>query len=129
MTESAHVPEYLRTHQLQGAVLKFGLRSEIEALQRRVPSSKAGRAAKTLVKEGPIRVTLVALPRGVALREHRAGGPVTIHVLKGTFRLSTATAGDTDARSGELIALDTGVPHTGHAAEDCVLLLTAAMPG
>jgi hypothetical protein len=23
--------------------------------------------------------------------------------------------------------LDTGVPHTGHAAEDCVLLLTAAM--
>jgi quercetin dioxygenase-like cupin family protein len=100
VTENAHGPAYLRTHQLQGAVLKFGVASEIEALQRQVPLSGTGRAAKTLVKEGPIRVTLVALRRGVVLSEHRAEGPVTIHVLHGTFRLSTASAGDTEARSG-----------------------------
>jgi quercetin dioxygenase-like cupin family protein len=129
VTGEEHVPVYLRSHQLQGVLLKFNLASEIEALQRQLPSSAAGRAAKTLVKEGPVRVTLVALRRGADLSEHRAGGPVTIHVLSGAFRLSTASGGDTDARSGELIALDSGVPHTAHAAEDCVLLLTAAMPG
>lgn len=49
---------------------------------------------------------------------------MTIHVPEGTFRLSTASAGDTEARFGELIALDTDVPHTGHATGYCVLLLT-----
>ena len=69
-----------------------------------------------------IRVTLVALCRGAALSEHRAAGPVTIHVLEGIFGLSTVSAGDPEARSGELIALD-------NATEDCALLLTTAMSG
>lgn len=74
MTESEHGPAYLRPRQLQGAVVKFGLRSEIEALPRQVPSSGVGRAAKTRVKEGPIPVLLVALRRGVGLHEPRAEG-------------------------------------------------------
>jgi len=126
MTADEHVPDYLRTHRLQDALLKFGVASEAEQLRAQAVPSGAGRAAKTLVKEGPIRVTLVALRRGVALEEHHVAGPVTIQVLHGTFRLST-DRGDTDVHVGELVVLDTGIPHTAHALEDCALLLTVAM--
>jgi len=120
------VPDYLRTHRLQDALLKFGVAFEAEQLRAQAVSSGTGRVAKTLVKEGPIRVTLVALRRGVVLEEHHVAGPVTIHVLHGAFRLSTAQ-GDTDVCAGELVALDAGIPHTAHALEDCALLLTVAM--
>ncbi len=126
MAEDEHVPVYLRTHQLQGALLRFDTASEIDALRRQLAPSGTGRAAKTLVKEGPIRVTLVALRQGAALDEHHAAGPVTIHVLQGIFRLSTS-AGDTEVRAGELIALDAEVPHTARAVHDCALLVTVAM--
>ena len=126
MTADEKVPDYLRTHRLQDTLLKFGVASEVEQLRAQAVQSSTGRAAKTLVKEGPIRVTLVALRRGVALEEHHVAGPVTIQVLHGTFRLST-DRGDTDVRAGELVALDAGVPHAAHALEDCALLLTVAM--
>ena len=50
--------------------------------------SRSGRSARTLLKEGPLRVTLVALGAGGALAEHHADGPITVHVLAGriTFR-------------------------------------------
>jgi len=126
MTADEHVPDYLRTHRLQDALLKFGVASEADQLRAQAVPSGTGRAAKTLVKEGPIRVTLVALRRGVALEEHHVAGPVTIQVLHGTFRLST-DQGDTDVRAGELVVLDAGIPHAVHAREDCALLLTVAM--
>ena len=126
MTADEKVPDYLRTHRLRDTLLKFGVASEVEQLRGQVVSSGTGRVAKTLVKEGPIRVTLIALRRGVALEEHHVAGPVTIHVLHGTFRLST-DQGDTDVRAGELAALDARIPHTAHALEDCALLLTVAM--
>ncbi len=128
MEADEHVPAYLRTHQLQGALLRFDMASEIDALREQGSPSGTGRAAKTLVKEGPIRVTLVVLRQGAALDEHHAAGPVTIQVLRGIFRLSTS-AGDTEARAGELIALDAGVPHTARAVDDCALLVTVAMAG
>jgi len=60
------------------------------------------------------------------MEEHHVAGPVTIHVLHGTFRLST-DQGDTDVCDGELAVLDAWIPHAAHALEDCVLLLTVAM--
>jgi len=126
MTADEQVPDYLRTHRLQDTVLKFGVASEVDQLRAQAARSATGRAAKTLVKEGPIRVTLSALRRGVALEEHHVAGPVTIHVLHGTFRLST-DQGDTDVRAAELVALDAGTLQAAHALEDCALLLTVAM--
>ena len=126
MTADEQVPDYLRTHRLQDTVLKFGVASEVDQLRAQAARSATGRAAKTLVKEGPIRVTLIALRRGVALEEHHVAGPVTIHVLHGTFRLST-DQGDTDVRAAELVALDAGTLQAAHALEDCALLLTVAM--
>jgi len=54
---------YLITHTLSGAVLSFALSAEDAALRERATAAKSGRTAKTLVKEGRLRVTLIASER------------------------------------------------------------------
>ena len=41
------------------------------------------RSARTLVKEGPLRLTIMALRPGGGLPAHSTDGPVSIHVLEG----------------------------------------------
>jgi hypothetical protein len=51
----------LRTRHLSGKMLRFLIDAEDETLRESAEASKTGRAAKTLVKQGPLRITLVAL--------------------------------------------------------------------
>jgi hypothetical protein len=50
-----------------------------------------GRTARTLMKEGPLRLTLMGLAPGGVLPGHATAGPVSIHMLRGdvVFRRST----------------------------------------
>lgn len=124
MTTLKHA--YLRTHTLSGAALTFALPAEEAALRERALASKAGRAAKTLVKEGPLRLTLVALRRGVSLQAHQVEGEVSIHVLRGRARVSAA-AMDSELAAGGVVVLQQEVAHTATALADCTLLVTVAM--
>ncbi len=124
MTTPRHA--YLRTHTLSGAALTFALPAEEAALRERALTSKAGRAAKTLVKEGPLRLTLVALRKGVALQAHQVEGVVSIHVLRGRARVSAAGT-DRELASAGMVVLQEEVPHTATALTDCTLLVTVAM--
>jgi len=124
---SEQTPEYLRTHRLRAEILRFTIGTEERMLRASAASSGAGRAAKTLVKEGPLRITLVALRKGATLEEHQIAGPVSIHALGGTLRLSTRQ-GAVDLATGELLALDAGVAHAAEALDDCILLITVAIP-
>jgi len=117
---------YLRTHTLAAPVLQVALSTEDAALRERAAAAASGRAAKTLVKEGPLRVTLVALRRGTALSEHAVAGAFSAQVLRGRARLSAA--GETlSLQRGALATFDAGVPHTVEAISDCALLITFAM--
>lgn len=117
---------YLRTHRLRANMLEFRLRMEDEDLRGRAQASKAGRAAKTLVKEGPLRVTIVALRKGTVLPSHQVAGPVAIQSLRGCLRVTTA-AGDIDVPAHNLVTLDAGVAHSAKALDDCSVLLTLVM--
>ena len=68
---------YLKTHQLSGRLLQFSLREEDGRLRAQAADARAGRSAKTLVKEGAIRVTLVALTKGTTLQTHQVAGATT----------------------------------------------------
>jgi quercetin dioxygenase-like cupin family protein len=104
-------------------VLAFLLDREGEALAHRAQLATAGRTARTLVKEGPLRVTLVALKAGVSLQQHQVSGPSSIQALKGVARLETP-AGTTVLPAGALMVLDAGVTHRVTAIEDCTLLVS-----
>ena len=87
--------------------------------------AKGGRSARTLVKEGPLRVTLVALAAGGILAEHRADGPITVHVLAGRLRFR-AGQDEWALEPGDLLSLGAGVPHSVESASGSEFLLTVA---
>jgi quercetin dioxygenase-like cupin family protein len=114
---------YSKTHQLSASLLSFALEGEAEALHKNASSTKSGRTAKTLIKEGPLNVTLVALREGASLESHQVGGPITIQCLQGRLRLAT-DAGALELAEGGLVALAANVRHSAEAMDDCTLLLT-----
>jgi quercetin dioxygenase-like cupin family protein len=116
----------LRSRRLAGNVLTFMLGAEDDTLQEFAEDSKTGRAGKTLVKEGPLRITLVALKKGTVLPSHHVAGPVSIQTIRGCLRLTTEK-GDVDIPAGSLITLGPGVSHTAKAYDDCAMLITFAM--
>ena len=66
----------LRSRRLSGKLLTFSFGEEDETLRQFAAVSTTGRAAKTMIKQGPLRITLVALRKGTVLPRHRVAGPV-----------------------------------------------------
>jgi quercetin dioxygenase-like cupin family protein len=118
---------YLRTHRLSGEVMAFALPREEVAIRERAAAAKAGRAAKTLVKEGALRLTLVALRKGVVLQPHQVDGPVSIQVLRGKAKVDAPGEG-TALAAGGIVTVPPRQTHAATALTDCTLLITVAEP-
>jgi hypothetical protein len=69
---------------LTGAVLAFDLEAELRTAREELRSGPS-RMARTLFKEGPLRLTLVGLGPGGTIRPHQADAPVTIHAWRARF--------------------------------------------
>ena len=115
----------LRVRRLAGKRLTFMLRAEDDTLREFAEDSKTGRAGKTLVKEGPLRITLVALKKGTVLPPHHVEGPISMETIRGCLRLTTQN-GDMDVPEGNLIALGAGVVHGAKAQEDSPTIVAGA---
>lgn len=100
---------------------KFHLHDEIARLTP--GESRSGRRAETLIKTDRLRVVLVTMRAGSELQEHSAPGPITIQALLGRFSVSVAGE-EHDLAHGNLISIQTDVPHTVRAVEDGAFLLT-----
>ena len=116
-------PAVLKSRQLKAEALQFSLQAEMLPLLGRVAGNKSKRTANTLVKEGPLRVLLVALDEGGKLEEHAVSGPFSVQCLLGraTVRLGSERK---DLRTGDLLVVDAGVPHDVEAREASALLIT-----
>lgn len=104
-----------------GFLGEFSIEEEIERF--RPGDTKAGRRSEILVKADGLRVVLVTMRTGITLHEHTAPGPISIHALRGQFRLTF----EDQARElgpGDLASLDTGVAHTVEALAEGAFLLT-----
>lgn len=112
---------------LSGQPLQFHLPSERERITSSERQEAHGRSGRTLVKDGPLRINMVALGPGEVLAEHHAPGPISVQVLEGTIRF-TAAGTDHDLHVGELLALGAGTPHSVASEEGGVFLLTIALP-
>lgn len=124
MTATKHT--YLRTHAIRGNVLTFDLKSSHADLMERARTAKAGRTATTLVKDGSLRIMLVALNQGVSLQEHHVAGAVSIQALRGRVAVE-ADGSRVDLRTGQLLVLDADVRHRATAMTDCAILITMSI--
>jgi quercetin dioxygenase-like cupin family protein len=117
---------YLQTHQVSGDVLRFLLSFEGSRLHEVAASSPSGRAGKTLVKEGSLRIVQMALKEGVGLSSHDVDGAVSVQILRGRLQMRTA-GGAMDLTPGALVVLDASVRHSATAMSDCELLITISL--
>ena len=110
---------------LHGEVLVLDLGKERDRTAEPTILNRNGRNARTLLKEGPLRVTLVALAPGGEIAEHQAEGPITVQPLTGRVRFS-ALGRDHDIGPGELLSAAAGVRHAMASVEGAIFLLTLA---
>lgn len=118
---------YLRSHEISGDVLHLNIEAESEGILQAARTAGVGHAAKTLVKEGPLRVVIVGLKSGSTLREHEAGGPVSVHVLSGNVNVASGERSDS-LQTGNALVFGSSVSHSLEAKADSVVLVTIAWP-
>ena len=117
----------LETHEQHPApVLLTNPRAELADLLASSEVQRTGRTAHTLLKDGSLRVVLIALRPDGRIPEHTAGGPVTIQALSGAVTV-TVSGTAYDLAAGDILALPAGQPHAVAAHEASGLLLTLAM--
>ena len=86
---------------------------------------KHGRSARTLVKDGPLRLTLMALAPGGSLPTHSTDNPISIHVVQGAvsfFALDTEHV----LGEGDVLIVAAGVEHSARSESGATFLLTVA---
>jgi quercetin dioxygenase-like cupin family protein len=112
---------------LAAPTLKFALAAELAQMRATGAWQQSGRHARTLVKEGALRIVLIALRSGANLEEHQAHGPVSLHVIEGRLRVQTP-AQTLELGAGELLALAADLRHDVTALAESALLLTITQP-
>jgi quercetin dioxygenase-like cupin family protein len=108
---------------LAGPNLTFGMADQIAELRRDENYARSGRAGRTLVKAGALRLTLVVLARDVEIGTHHAETPMTLQPLEG--RLRYRVGGRTfEIGRGEVLFFGPGHAQDIRGLEDTALLLT-----
>jgi hypothetical protein len=85
-------------------------------------------APRSLVKDGPLRVTVVVVEPGGRIAEHEAPGPITVQPLDGWIRF-TAQGATHELGPGQLLALGAGLRHSVSSEEGGAFLRTHGHPG
>ncbi|HEY7895208.1 MAG TPA: cupin domain-containing protein [Gemmatimonadaceae bacterium] len=107
---------------LEGDVLVHHLPRDEQTIDAALVA-KHGRSARTLVKEGALRLTLMALAPGGVTPAHDTNGPVSIHVVEGDV-VFTAVGREYTLAVGDVIVFAAGVEHALRSVHGCTLLLT-----
>ena len=108
---------------IAGPLLTFNLSEELTTLRADDSYRRTGRAGRTLAKHGPVRLTLVALARGVEVGTHHADSPITVQPLEGRIRFR-ADGEERELRAGEVLYFGPGHAQGIRAEEETALLLT-----
>ncbi|GAB2687470.1 cupin domain-containing protein [Thalassiella azotivora] len=101
------------------------VRALAEELERQAAGASAGRAARTVVTVGGLRVTAIALAPGAELSDHESPGAATLHVLRGACTLRWDDQ-SVETAAGHLVQ----IPDARHGlttAHGCVVLLTVGL--
>jgi quercetin dioxygenase-like cupin family protein len=110
--------------ELDGAALLLDLgeaRREMGALE------DGQHTARTLIKSGALRVTLITLAPGGSLAEHSAPGPILVQPVEGTLHFASHGAIH-ELVPGQLLSVGPHVRHAVSSDGGATFLLTVAMP-
>jgi quercetin dioxygenase-like cupin family protein len=107
---------------LSGEVLVHHLTEDERTIDQTL-LAQHGRSARTLVKQGPLRLTLIAIAPGGDMAAHSASGPVSMHIVEGEIAFS-ALGHEYVAKPGDILVMAPGVEHAVRSVTGGVFLLT-----
>jgi quercetin dioxygenase-like cupin family protein len=90
--------------------------------------ARHGRTARTIVKEGPLRLTIMGIAAGGVLPTHSTDAHVTIHMLEGEVTFS-ARGREYALTVGDVLVFARDVEHEARSAKGGVFLLTVLYMG
>jgi quercetin dioxygenase-like cupin family protein len=108
---------------LDGTYVFVDIPSYVRQLKDEKAWEKNDRNGITVFKSSSITIVITALQEGAAIMNNSVDGFLTIQILSGKAKISTAD-GDIDAVEHQMIALHPGVEHSFVAQTDVVVLLT-----
>jgi quercetin dioxygenase-like cupin family protein len=112
---------------LSGDVLVFRLDEERARTEDPAALRRHGPAARVLLKDGPLRVTVIVLGPGGKIAEHSAEGPITVQPLIGSIQF-TALGKHHELSPGQLLSAGAGIRHEVSSQDGATFLLTIAQP-
>jgi len=107
---------------VEGDVLVHHLPHAAELIDRALVGQH-GRSARTLVKEGLLRLTIIALGEGGDMPAHSTTGPVAVHMLQGNA-IFNAGGKEYPLGVGDVLVFAAGVGHAARSDDGCTFLLT-----
>jgi quercetin dioxygenase-like cupin family protein len=111
------------TRALTGDHLTFQLQGLIAELRQEEGYRRSGRGGRTLVKEGPLRLTMTVVAKGVEIGTHHAVAPMTLQVLEGGLRYRVE-GDECEIQQGEVLFFGPGHARDIRALADTALILT-----
>ncbi len=117
----------VRDRRIDSHALALKIGDEAKRLMRE-PEWISGREnGITLAKYPHMRVVLVALKKGMSLREHRVEGPMSLSVLSGKVNVSVSGVSH-ELFSKGLLTLQKTVPYDISARSNSLFLMTIMRP-
>ncbi len=116
------------TRALTGENLSFDLGEQIAELRQDRSYVRSGRVGRTLVKAGPLRLTLTLIAAGVEVGTHHAASPMTLQVVQGRLHYRVDDE-EFELGQGEVLFFGPGHAQDIRALEDTALLLTITADG
>jgi quercetin dioxygenase-like cupin family protein len=104
----------------------FDVGAQLESARLQDPAETGKDRTVTLLKTDSLRVIFRSFSEGASLPTHKASGPITVQVLDGHIEF-TAGVQTTPVRKGEVLALESGVPHSVKALSNSAILITVAV--
>jgi quercetin dioxygenase-like cupin family protein len=90
--------------------------------------ARHGRTARTIIKEGPLRLTIMGIAAGGVLPTHSTDAHVTIHLLEGQV-IFTARGREYPLNTGDVLIFGPGVEHEARSVTGGVFLITVVYLG
>jgi quercetin dioxygenase-like cupin family protein len=123
-TEVANASELTRLPRLGDSILQFDISHEITQLRQEDSWQRStGRSSKTLVKHPDFRIVLTLMKPGSSMHEHKTDARISIRAVMGRIKLHLPQR-TVELSAGQLLALDSDVPHNVEAQEESAFLLT-----
>lgn len=127
MRQTVLFPARLRARRiLRGMSIAHARSGQVVDLQDGAAPDAAQRS-HAVFKGAHLEVMRLVLPAGASLPQHSVRGEITVQCLQGVARIG-AHGQSQSLRPGQLLYLQAGVPHAVQAEQDCVLMVTVALP-